>query len=146
MTATSANNLEPLLPIIGRWRTSGTVMDEQGTVMTTVSGTDTYRVLPGENWIAHDVDVTIGGDRTLAHELIGGVHPDGGWQMHSFDQQDGPSPMRLGQAGPGLLLLDGDGIRSWFRIRDGDGRMATRWEREVDRRWLPWMDMRFERD
>ena len=30
-----------------------------------VSGTDTYQLLPGENWIAHDVDVTMGEDGTL---------------------------------------------------------------------------------
>ena len=53
--------------------------------------------------------------------------------------------MRLSQEDLDLLLLHGDGVRSWFHIRAGEDRMTTRWEREVDGSWLPWMDMRFER-
>lgn len=145
MSVTAAKHLEPLTPIIGRWRTSGTVLDEEGTVVTEISGTDTYELLPGGHWIAHEVDVQMGDQRNLVHELIGGAHPDGGWQMHAFDEADSPGVMRLSQEEPDLLLLQGDEVRSWFRIRAGADRMTTLWEREVDGSWLSWMDMRFER-
>ena len=145
MSVTPVKNMEPLAPIIGRWRSSGTVLDDEGNVTMEVLGTDTYELLPGGRWIAHDVDVQIGSDRTLVHELIGGVHPAGGWQMHAFDEADGPGVMRLSQEEPDLLLLHGDGVRSWFRIRAGEDRMTTLWEREVDGSWLPWMNMQFER-
>jgi hypothetical protein len=100
MSVTPTKNLEPLTPILGHWRTSGTVMDDDGNITTQISGTDVYEVLPGGHWIAHDVDVRIGEEGTLLHELIGGVHPDGGWQMHAFDDADGPSAMRLSRHEP----------------------------------------------
>jgi len=45
-----------------------------------VVGTDTYALLSGGTWISHDVDVRLGEQRVLAHEVIGGRHPpvDGG--------------------------------------------------------------------
>lgn len=145
MPATTTKHLEPLTAIVGRWRTSGTVLDDRGNATTEISGTDVYEVLPGGHWIAHDVDVRMGEDHTLAHELIGGVHPDGGWQMHAFDHAAGPTVMRLSREEPDLLLLHGGSVRSWFSVRAGAGRMSTLWEREVDGQWVRWMDMRFER-
>lgn len=145
MSVKPAKNLEPLSPILGQWRSSGTVLDDEGDVTMEISGTDTYHLLPGEHWIAHEVDVQMGNQRTLVHELIGGVHPAGGWQMHAFNEADSPSVMRLSQEEPDLLLLHGDAVRSWFRIRAGENLMTTLWEREVNGTWKPWMDMRFER-
>lgn len=145
MAVMPADNLESLAPIIGRWHSSGTVLDDEGNVTMEVVGTDTYDVLPGGHWIAHEVDVHMGDQRTLVHELIGGVHPAGGWRMVAFDDADGPGVMRLSQEEPDLLLLQGDGVRSWFRFRVAENLMTTLWEREVDGRWVPWMDVRFER-
>lgn len=54
--------------------------------------------------------------------------------------------MRPTHEEPGVLLLHGDGIHSWFHIsRAGEGLLTSRWEREVDGEWQQWMDMRFER-
>lgn len=139
------SSLAGLDPILGRWQTSGTVVDDGGAVVAHITGTDTYRLLPGGAWIAHDVDVTIGENRTVAHELIGGEHPGGGWEMHAFDSAPHPGVMRLSQHDADTLLLEGDGIRSWFHHRAGPHHMTTNWERLVDGQWLPWMDMRFDR-
>lgn len=45
MSATPAKNLEPLAPSIGQWRSSGTVLDDEGHVTVEVSGTDGYDLL-----------------------------------------------------------------------------------------------------
>jgi hypothetical protein len=145
MPAIPTQHLEPLAPLVGRWRTSGAVFDEHGNTQTHLAGTDVYDWLPGGNWIAHDVDVTMGGQRVLVHELIGGVHPAGGWQMHAFDASDSPGVMRLSLEEPDLLLLRGDGVRSWLRIRAEEGNMTALWEREVGNTWLTWMEVRFQR-
>jgi hypothetical protein len=140
-------HLEPLSPIIGRWRTSGAVLNEKGTMITTIAGTDTYTWLPGGHWIVHEVDVTIGDQRTQTLELIGGRDEQtGGWQMHAFDTEDSPGFMRLSIAEPGLLLLEGDGVRSWFHPQAGPTYMTTVWERKIDQSWVAWMDMRFDND
>lgn len=75
MLVIPTQHLEPLTPLVGCWRTSGAVFDEHGNTQTHLAGTDVYDWLPGGHWIAHDVDVTMGGQRVLVHELIGGVHP-----------------------------------------------------------------------
>lgn len=144
---TPVEHLEPLAPIIGSWRTSGTILDEDGGAAGTVVGTDTYRWLPGGHWVVHEVDVMMGDERTQVLELIGG-HDEatGGWQMHAFDSADRPGVMSLTLHEPGLLLLQGEGVRSWFRPQAGPGFMTTLWEREVHGRWIPWIDMRFDRD
>lgn len=147
MPATPVEHLEPLLPIIGRWRTSGTILDENGDAAAAVAGTDTYRWLPGGHWVVHEVDVMMGDERTQVLELIGGHDPaTGGWQMHAFDTADSPGAMSLTLADPGLFLLQGDGVRSWFRPTAGPGFMTTRWERTWEENWIPWIDMRFDRD
>ena len=140
------DRMEPLRPLIGRWRTSGVVLDEHGTETATIAGSDTYRWLPGGSWIVHEVDVLMGDERTQALELIGGRdETTGGWQMHAFDTGDDPGRMSLSVREEGVLLPQGDGVRSWLRPTAGPDLMTTRWEREAGGSWLPWMDMRFER-
>ncbi|GGG10650.1 hypothetical protein GCM10007304_25890 [Rhodococcoides trifolii] len=138
-------SLDELAPILGQWRTSGDVRDDVGGIESRINGTDSYRTLPGEAWIAHEVDVRIGGGHIVAHELIGGEHPDGGWSMHSFDSSPEPGLMRLTVHEPGVLLVDGGAVRSWFNVLAGPDFMTTRWERRVGSTWVTWMDMRFDR-
>ncbi|NEK57632.1 hypothetical protein GCU56_07080 [Geodermatophilus sabuli] len=142
-----SDHLAPLAPVIGRWRSSGTVHDGTGAVTGRLAGSDTYRWLPGGAWIAHEVDVVVGDEHVVVHEVIGGRDAaTGGWQMHAFDASDSPGVMSLVPQEDGLLLLRGEGVRSWFDVRAGDGLMTTRWERELSPgRWVTWMDMRFER-
>lgn len=145
MPVIPTQHLEPLTPLVGRWRTSGAVFDEHGNTQTHLAGTDVYDWLPGGHWIAHDVDVTMGDQHVLVHELIGGVHPAGGWQMHAFDAGDSPGVMRLSLEEPSLLLLRGNEVRSWLRIRAEESTMTALWEREVGDSWLTWMEVRFQR-
>ncbi len=138
-------SLATLNPILGQWRTSGTIVDSAGNPDGEISGSDTYTALPGGQWIAHDVDVTIGGHRTLAHELIGGAHPDGGWHMYAFDEGSEPGLMRLSLHDNDTLVLEGRSIRSWFHFRASPHHMTTRWEQSDGDIWRIWMTMRFDR-
>lgn len=58
--------MEPYSALIGRWRSTGTVYDEQGRGQTTMAGTDTYEWLPGESWVVHTIDVLAGDQPTRA--------------------------------------------------------------------------------
>ena len=92
MITQPAEYLTPLEGIIGRWRSAGSVLDEDGsTVVATISGTDVYSWASSGNWIVHDVDVLMGDERTLVTELIGGRDAESdGWQMHAFDKSESP--------------------------------------------------------
>lgn len=135
------NALGPLLPILGTWNTNGRVVGDGVTVV----GTDTYRRLPGKSWIAHDVDVVMGTDHDVAHELIGGEHSSGGWAMYAFDSAAQPTLMRLTLQDDTTLLLEGDGVRSGLDLHAGTGRMRAEWERVDDGAWAPWMTLTFDR-
>jgi hypothetical protein len=144
-----AEHLTPLEGIIGRWRSSGSALDGDGsTVVATISGTDVYTWASSGNWIVHDVDVLMGDERTLVTELIGGRDAESdGWQMHAFDKSESPGQMSLIPQSDGTLLLHGQGVRSWLNIAAGPGLMTARWERETEPgTWTLWMDMRFERE
>ncbi|MCK5891063.1 hypothetical protein [Aeromicrobium sp.] len=139
-------DLTPLHAVLGHWRTSGQVLDEHGPVVVEIAGTDTYTLLPGGTWIAHDVDVAMGEHhRALTHEVIGGEHAEGGWQMVAFETAPRPNTMRLTLEEPGLLLVHGVGVRSWLRTDHGTDQMCARWERQVEGEWLSWMDLTFDR-
>lgn len=127
--------LSLLDPLLGRWRSSGTVLDSHGRPDGEVSGTDTYSILPGEQWITHDVDVVVGAQHTLVREVIGGSHPGGGWLMCAFDDSAEPGFMRLSMHDSELVLPEEGGIRSWFHIRAGPDRMTARWERSGGNSW-----------
>jgi len=133
--------MDALLPIIGRWNTSGQVVGQPGEIV----GTDTYELLPGIPWIAHTVDVQMPDGHVSSYELIGGAHPDGGWGMHSFDESHIPSLMRLTDEGSGVLLIHGNGVRSWLTLTAGPDHMVARWERLDGGEWVPWMQLRFDR-
>jgi hypothetical protein len=144
---TPVKHLEPLSPLIGRWRTSGSILSEDGSVTGEIKGSDVYRWLPGSHWVVHEVDVLMGEERTQALELIGGRDErSGGWQMLAFDTADSPGRMSLTLEEPGLLLLQGDGVRSWMRPEAGPDLMTALWEQLKDGNWVPWLEMRFERE
>lgn len=136
--------LSLLDPLLGRWRSSGVVLDRHGKPDGEIAGTDTYSILPGGQWITHDVDVVVGAQHALVHEVIGGSHPDGGWLMYAFDDSAEPGLTRLSMHDSELLLLEGDGIRSWFHIKAGPDHMTARWERSDGSSWTMWMAMRFD--
>ena len=74
MITRPAEHLTPLEGIIGRWRSSGSILDEYGsTVVATISGTDVYSWASSGNWIVHDVDVLMGDERILVTELMVGA-------------------------------------------------------------------------
>jgi hypothetical protein len=147
-TGMPTTHMAPLAPLIGRWRTTGTVHGPAGEVTARIAGTDVYRWLPGGWWIAHEVDVVIADERVLTHEVIGGRDAGtGGWQMHAFDAGESPGFTSLVRQPDGGLLLSADGVRSWFDLHAGADLMTTRWEREVSPgSWELWMDMRFARE
>lgn len=144
MAITPADHLVPLEPLIGSWRTTGTMLDEQGGQID-IEGTDVYKWHPSGHWIVHEVDVRIGSDQVSALELIGGRDAEPGWQMHAFEATDSPGLMRLTQDAPGRLLLQGDGVRSWLTAELGADHMKAQWERLDGMQWLRWMEMRFDR-
>lgn len=142
----STPSIDALRSLLGHWKTSGQVFGDNGEAVGEIAGTDTYQLLPGVPWIAHTVDVDMPDGHVATYELIGGAHPGGGWTMYAFDESsDRPDVMRLTPERDDLLLIHGDGVRSWLSPLAGDDHMQARWERWAGGEWVTWMTMRFDR-
>lgn len=138
-----ADAVRPFQPIIGRWRTSGSVLDEQGAVTAAIEGTDSYEWMVGGHWVIHRVDVLMGEDRAEVLELIGGHDADtDSYAMRAFDGSGSFSTMSAHRGDAGSWSFRGDGVRATL-WPDGPC-MTARWEREHSPgSWIRWMDMAF---
>ncbi|MGW5751801.1 DUF1579 family protein [Nocardia rhamnosiphila] len=131
--------------IIGRWKTSGVVLDEEGRQTLKIEGTDEYEWMTGGGWILHRVDVMMGGERTRALELIGDYDPEAGtYAMRAFDASGAYSTMTARPNADGSWLFDGEGMRSTLRPAENRSSMSALWERDPGTgTWIPWMRMNF---
>jgi hypothetical protein len=125
--------------LVGHWRSRGRTVDGLD-----VAGTDTYEWFPGNGFLVHHVDVTMGDEQVRVLEMIGGSAPDGGWRMRAFDNQGGYGEMVATAAPDGGLTFADPRARATVTFAGPDA-MAAHWERLVDGRWEPWMDMEFTR-
>lgn len=151
-----------LAAIAGRWHATGTVLDEPPV---SITGTDTYTVLPGGHFLLHEVDVTVGGQSVETIEMIGEREPGGAAMLaRSYDSSGWVTVMRLQIDDDGVWRFSGGSdmappvhdtgktakeaaVRSTLRIAPDRSEMAALWERTEDgRNWLPWMDMHFTRE
>jgi hypothetical protein len=140
-----AEPLRPLAPIVARWRTSGTVLDEQGATVMTVSGTDEYEWMPGGHWVIHRVDVMMGDDHTRAIELIGDPGDGDTFVMRAFDASGAYDEMSL-TVRDRRFDTTGDGVRNTLVVAPDGASMAATWERRLDDgRWVRWMDLTLKR-
>lgn len=139
-------HLLPLRPLLGLWRTTGTVHGRSGTRSARLSGHDSWTALPGGRWIAHQSATTTSGVPNYLHEIVGGRHPDGGWQMLVFDEGLLPELTRVSLDGPRLVVVEGEGTRGVFDLgRAEQGVVTATWEREVDGAPVPWLELVFRR-
>jgi hypothetical protein len=153
----SVRRNEKLAAIEGRWRTSGHVLDDP---RVPVEGTDIYEVFSGGHFLVHHVDVTVGGQRVRAIEIIGEPDADA-YLARSFDSEGNAEVMKLRIGDDGSFNFSGGGdiapaaqpgdvptaqVRSTLTISQDRSSMRALWERSDDGiDWQPWMDIRFTR-
>jgi hypothetical protein len=153
----SVRRNEKLAAIVGRWRTSGHVLDDP---RVPVEGTDIYEVFSGGHFLVHHVDVTVGGQRVRAIEIIGEPDDDV-YLARSFDSEGNAEVMKLRIGDDGSFHFSGGGdiapaaqrgdlptqVRSTLTISQDRSSMRAIWERSDDGiDWQPWMDIKFTRN
>jgi hypothetical protein len=148
-----------LAAVAGRWHTSGYVI---GDPRLPVEGADIYDVLPGDYFLVHHVDVTVGEQRVRAIEIIGEPDPDAdAYLVRSFDSEGNFEVMKLRIDDDGIFRFSGGGdiahaarrgdaptvhVRSTLTVSDDRASMKALWERSEDGiNWEPWMDITFTR-
>lgn len=140
--STLVESLRPLAPLIGRWRTVGTVLDRDGREVADILGHDSWSVLPGGRWITHQSAVRAGDQISYVHQVIGGEHPDGGWRMLAFEEGPMPEMNQLRRTGATTWEILGSSVRASFVVDpEADRTMHARWERRTASGWAPWLDV-----
>jgi hypothetical protein len=139
------DTMRALAPIVATWRTSGRVLDEDGSETMRVEGTDAYEWMPGEQWIVHHVDVLMGDGRTRAIELIGDPTDAGDFRMRAFDASGAFDEMTLAVDGR-IFRTEGHGVRNILTVAADGATMSVVWERRRDDgTWFRWMEIDFTR-
>jgi hypothetical protein len=140
-----SEHLEPLRPLLGAWTSSGTLLRGPDDAPAAFAGHDVWAVLPGGRWLSHHWEATVGTRVHHLHQVIGGTHPEGGWQLLAFEDAPVPELTRLSQEGPRTLVVHGDGLRASHELPDPEGppEMHAHWERTFEGRWTTWLRLRY---
>jgi hypothetical protein len=158
-TSTNDHRADRLASIAGRWSTSGVVI---GDPTIPVVGTDVYEVLPGDHFLLHRVDVTVGPQKVQAIEIIGEPDANGdAYLARSYDSDGNAEVMRLEIDTDGVFHFAGGPdiapaaqpasssvarVRSTLTVAEDSASMTALWERSEDgNNWQPWMDVTFTR-
>ena len=139
---TKQDILKALDTVVGTWDSKGTMRTPNGTIA--VTGTDAYEWLPGQQFMIHKADVTVGGDKVDVIEIIGEYdEAKKACAMHAFQSDGSHEVMWASVNKNGSLLLVGDTTRAALTIRQDGKAMDALWEQRTDGNWDHWMDMRF---
>jgi len=130
---------------IGVWNTTGEVLATEENPAGELIATDTYRWLPGEHFIVHDVDARFDGKPTRSMEVIG---YDAARRHHfsrSFDDM-GRSDLFLVALSGGRWTIRGEKVRFNGGFNVPKNRLAGRWDIKTRRAgWQPWIDLELVR-
>lgn len=152
MSLLARRRIDVLTPLLGRWRTTGEVLADDGSVESRFAGTDSYERL-GNGFVLHRAEVERDGPRVGVCEVIGDYDAeldalptwvfDGG--TGSFEQ----SLMTL-EADGALVFRSGHGparAEADLRVADDGDRMTVEWRLTDDDgvTWAVWLRLVFER-
>lgn len=141
----AANRMARFEVFIGTWNTTGEVLETEGAPATTLSATDTYRWLPGRNFIAHDADARFGDRPTRSLEVIGYDPAARRYMARSYDDQGGSELFDVVLRGR-RWTISGKTARFAGSFNADHSQLTGLWELKGKKgHWQPWIRLRLER-
>jgi hypothetical protein len=126
---------------IGTWNTSGEVLATESAPATTLTATDTYRWLPGNKFIVHEVDARFGRDVTRSMEVMGYDLAAKKFFARSFDDQGATELYDIDLTGKKWSIA-GKAVRFTGRFDARGGRLTGLWEMKGTKAgWQPWIKL-----
>jgi len=141
---TPRNRMSRYAVFIGVWNTRGNVLETEQAPAGTLTATDTYRWLPGGQFIVHDVDARFGDEPSRSMEVIG---YDAARRKHiarSYDDK-GSSEEFVVQLRGRRWTITGDAMRFDGRFSADGDTLTGLWELKGRRRWQPWIELELVR-
>lgn len=133
-----------LAPLVGVWKASGQVLDEDGDVVGEVSGTDAYRWLGPT--VVHEVDAVVAGRRVRALEVVEPFDPElGAFPVRAYDDEGGVHSSTAAVDLAGAWTFRAPGARATLRVAEDGASMEAAWVRETGAGDVPWMRLAWRR-
>src|SRR5688500_16397081 len=117
---------------IGTWNTRGEVLATDDAPATVLLATDTYRWLPGRQFVVHDVDARFGGDVARSMEVIGYDRTSRKHVARSYDDRGVSELFDVVLSGK-RWRITGDAVRFDGRFAADGDRLTGLWERKGNR-------------
>jgi hypothetical protein len=130
---------------IGTWNTTGEVLAIDDAPATVLSATDTYRWLPGKQFIVHDVDARFGQTVTRAMEVMGYDKLTKKFFARSYDDQGVSEAFDVILRGKKWSIF-GATVRFNGKFSSEANRLVGLWEMKSKKSgWQPWINLVLER-
>lgn len=139
-----SNHLSAYARFIGVWNTTGEVLGTDASPAGRLVATDTYRWLPGAQFIVHDVDARFDGKPTRSMEVIGYDRDRRRHFAQSFDDQGVTERFTVSLHGRRWNIL-GAKVRFRGGFSAGNDRLTGLWELRGARHWQPWINLELVR-
>ena len=139
------NRMSKLGIFIGTWNTIGEVLETEANPAGRLVATDTYRWLPGNRFIEHEVDARFDGEPARSMEVIGFDSSTHRFFATSYDDQGASETFVVALEGR-RWRIRGARVRLDGRFDSQKNRLSGLWERKVSRsRWRPWIKLELVR-
>ena len=130
---------------LGTWNTSGEVLETDAAPAGSLVATDTYRWLPGQQFIVHDVDARFDGKPTRSMEVMGYDRASKKYFARSFDDQGLTEAFDISLAGR-RWRITGTTVRFSGSFNAERSRLGGLWELKGKRSaWQPWIKLELQR-
>jgi hypothetical protein len=141
----SANRMSKLEIFIGTWNTTGEVLETDANSAGTLVATDTYRWLPGEHFIIHEVDARFDGNPARSMEVIGFDASTKQIVSRSYDDQ-GSTEAFVATLDGRRWTIKGKSVRFDGSFDSKRNRLTGLWELKAGKaRWQPWIKLQLVR-
>lgn len=131
-----------LKPLVSRWATTITMLYPEADAGTTYRAVDTYRWLPGEKVLVHEVEAQMG-EPVVSIEIYTQDTTSGDIASRNVDNQGRVSNYRASME-DGVWKVNGD-TESFTSTSLTADRIEGLWRLKTDRGWLDWMMVRLDR-
>lgn len=139
------NRMSRFEVFIGTWNTSGEVLETDAAQAGTLVATDTYRWLPGQHFIVHDVDARFDGQPTRSMEVMGYDQASRRYFSRAFDDRGVVDDFAVSLVGRRWTIV-GATVRFSGRFNAERNRLTGLWEAKRKRGgWQPWIELELQR-
>jgi hypothetical protein len=141
-----ANRMTRFEIFIGTWNTRGDVLATDDSPPTTLWATDTYRWLPGRQFLVHDVDARFGTRPSRSIEVVGYDPARRKYVGRSYDDQGVSEVFDVVLSGK-RWTIRGKALRFKGKFSRDGNQLTGLWELKSRKSgWQPWIKLELIRD